>query len=491
MGIIIPIIVAIIAVAALAIVLFRGAPDTGVGQPTIATEAGPSGGQTQLSQPEQPQPQPQQPAQAQAQQPSAQSSQPSQPAQPAQPTQPSRPAGAAQGGGTPSRITGMWPGFRGPNLNNISPERVGLARTWPPSGPKKLWAVKLGRGHAGAAIRDGRVYVLDYDESAGADTLRCLSLDDGREIWKQAYPVQLKYNHGLSRTVPAVTGKYVVTLGPRGDAMCCRTDDGKVVWKKNLVSEYGLKVPSWYFSQCPLIDGGKAIIATGGKALMIAVELSSGKVVWTCPNPGGWEVSYASITPMNLGGVKTYVYPTTKGVVGVSTSGKLLWKFPGWKVSTANCPSPVDCGGGRIFLTGGYSAGSMMIKVSGGSASEMYRLPQSTFGSHQHTPILYQNHLFGVNIANKQFTCLDLKGNVVWSSGHTARFGLGPYIMAEGMFYVLSDDGTLVLVDGSTSGYKELARAQVVGANAWGPMAIAGGRLVLRDEDTMVCLDVT
>lgn len=477
LGIVIPVVIAVLAVGLTVVFLFRNSRD----EQSAATQTRPSAASTQTAQsgqPAQPQQasQPAQPAQV------AQAAQPEEPAQ--EPAQPSRGGGSGGGGG------GSWPGFRGPNLDGISPEGTQLARSWPSGGPKKLWSKRLGRGHAGAAVRNGRVYVLDYDEGAGADTLRCLSLDNGNEIWKQSYPVQLKYNHGLSRTVPTVTDTYVVSLGPRGTALCCKADSGQVVWKKDLVAEYGLKVPSWYYSQCPLVDGGKVIIATGGKALMIAVEIASGNVAWTCPNPGGWEASYASITPMNLGGTRTYVYPTTQGVVGVSTSGKLLWKYDGWKVSTANCPSAVDCGGGRIFLSGGYNAGSLMLKASASGASKQFALPQSTFGSHHHTPILYQNHLFGVNIANKQFVCLDLNGKPVWSSGHTAQFGLGPYLMAGGKFYILAEDGTLVLADGSTGGYQELARAKVVGGNAWGPMAIAGGRLILRDEQTMVCLDV-
>lgn len=481
LAVIIPVIVAVLAVAAGVVFLFRsgggGAVSTGT-RPIAPTV-----------QPRQ-SPRPTAPAQT------AQTPQTAQTAQAAPPAQVATPAGttrqAQSGGGSAPASSGggNWPWFRGPNWNGISPEQVSLAASWPSGGPRKLWSVTLGRGHAGAAIRNGRVYVLDYDEGARADTLRCLSLENGQEIWRQSYPVQLKYNHGLSRTVPAVTDRYVVSLGPRGHALCCRADNGEVVWKKDLVAEYGLQVPSWYFSQCPLIDGDKVIIATGGKALMIGVELASGKVAWTCPNPGGWEVSYASIIPMNLGGTKAYVYPATRGVVAVSTSGRLLWKFDGWKVSTANCPSAVDCGEGRIFLSGGYNAGSMMIKSSASSATKQYALPQSTFGSHQHTPIYYQNHIFGISIGNRQFVCLDLQGKVVWSSGHTAQFGLGPYLLADGKFYILSEDGDLVMAEASTGGYRELARARVVGSNAWAPMAIAGGRLILRDEQTMVCLDV-
>ena len=108
-------------------------------------------------------------------------------------------AGTPQSGaGVPSQVAGSWPCFRGPELDGICRDTTHLARSWPDAGPPVLWTVTLGEGYAGAAIHQGRVYVLDYDEQAKADTLRCLSLDDGREIWHNGYPVEIMRNHGMS-----------------------------------------------------------------------------------------------------------------------------------------------------------------------------------------------------------------------------------------------------------------------------------------------------
>lgn len=401
-------------------------------------------------------------------------------------------ASVTQSGDARGNLAGAWPRFRNSNFNATSTENVGLARTWPTGGPRKLWSIKmLGPGHGGAAILKGRVFVLDYDIGKREDVLRCLALADGSELWRTSYPVKIKDNHGISRTVPAVTSQYVLALGPLGHVTCARTDSGKVVWQADLVKSYGTKIPSWYTGQCPLIDEGRAIVAPGGSALMIAVDLATGRVLWQTPNPKKWQMTHASIVPIRLGGKRVFVYPASGGVVGVDArNGQLLWDYPGWTVNTANVPSPVDVGNDRIFLTGGYGAGSMMLSVKNNSPSQVWRIPQNVFGSQQHTPIFATGYLFGVAM-DQQFVCLDLSGRRVWSSGHTATFGIGPYILAEGMFYVLSDDGTLVLAEQSTSGWHELARAQVLnGPDAWAPMALAGGRLVCRDRDTMVCLDV-
>jgi outer membrane protein assembly factor BamB len=155
---------------------------------------------------------------------------------------------------------------------------------------------------------------------------------------------------------------------------------------------------------------------------------------------------------------------------------------------------PVEVGNGRLFLCGGYNAGSMMLSLtnSGGSIQPqvVYRLKANVYGSQQQTPVFYKGYLYGT-APNNQLVCLDLDGHLKWSSGNTKRFGLGPYMIAGGMLYILNENGELALVDPNPSGYKELARAKVLpGPEAWGPLATAGGLLLARDLTSMVCLDV-
>ena len=129
--------------------------------------------------------------------------------------------------GVPADLPGRWPGFRGPNNDGISPEQTPLRREWAEDGPSVLWSVDVGEGYAGAAVLGGRVYLLDYDRQTEADAVRCLSLADGREIWRYSYPVKIKRWHGMSRTVPAVTEEYVVTLGPKGHVTCLDSKTGR------------------------------------------------------------------------------------------------------------------------------------------------------------------------------------------------------------------------------------------------------------------------
>lgn len=400
------------------------------------------------------------------------------------------------GDGVPANLPGAWPRFRGPNGDGIATEAGPIARDWKDGVPKTLWSVDLGEGYAGAAIRNGRVYVLDYDQPASSDALRCLSLADGREIWRFAYPVKTKRNHGMSRTVPTVTDKYVVSMGPKCHLTCVDAEKGSLVWGVDLVQQYNVEVPQWYAGQCPLVEGDRVIVGTGGDALLVAFDLATGKELWRTPNAHDWKMTHASLAMTDVGGRRMYVYCGSGGVAGVDAAdGRLLWETDAWVISIATVPTPVPVGGGKIFFSGGYNAGALMLQVEENAgvftAKTLFKLKAADFGATQQTPVLFRNHLYGIR-PDGQLTCLDLDGKIRWTSGGAARFGLGPFLIAGDVLFAMNDDGHLTLAEAAPEKFVKWAQARVLqGHDAWAPMAIAGSRLLARDLTRMVCLDVS
>jgi len=396
----------------------------------------------------------------------------------------------------PATYGADWPQFRGPARDNISKE-TGLLRQWPASGPRVLWTVPAAQGYAGAAIVAGRVYHHDYDEAKREWVVNARSLTDGKLIWQYKQARVIRPNHAITRSVPAVDGKYVFSLDPKLGFHCLDAKTGKEVWTKNLVSEYDAIIPAWYNGQNPLIESDRVVIATGGKAILVAFDKASGKEIWRTPNPGKLLMSHASVMPAVIGGVKQYLYGTLNGPLGVSAKdGKLLWEYPR-KFNVAVAPSPLAVDGQQVFMTASYDAGSVMIRLqpngTGFRATPVFDMKMNEWNSEVHTPIVYQGHMFAVGKKRRGlFTCLALDGKEVWTSDTKAVFDLGSYLLADGMFFVLEGrTGVLRLIDANTTGYKELAKAQVLsGPDVWGPMALSDGKLVLRDLSKMVCLDV-
>lgn len=405
-------------------------------------------------------------------------------------------------------FTGEWRQFRGIDRNNIVSDSVRLADEWPAIGPKIIWKQPMGEGHAAAAIFKGKVFVLDYLETERADALRCFSLVDGRELWRRWYKVDIKRNHGRSRTVPSVNENAVITIGPKCQVMAVKPGDGNLLWTIDMVEEYGTTIPQWYTGQCPLIDGETVILAPAGNTvLLIGVDSVSGKVKWKTPNPSGLKMSHSSVMPMTICGKQMYVYSALGGIVGVSAEvedcGKIVWECTAWSPSVV-APSPLALPDDKIFVTAGYGAGSALLQVKRDESGTFKTVvlqrydPRSGLSLEQQTPILFNNVIYGIRPKDAGAGRCQLQGvspanpqEPVYDSGGELRFGLGPFIIADQKFYVLDDNGILTMmkiIDGKTV---ILGRNRVIaGQDAWGPLAIADGFMILRDIDQMVCIDL-
>lgn len=404
-----------------------------------------------------------------------------------------------------SDLTGKWTQFRGAQSDNIVKENTKLISSWG-DGPNIIWQLDMGEGHAAPVVYNGKVYVLDYDEVKRADALRCISLETGEELWRRWYRVHIKRNHGMSRTVPAINDKYIITMGPRCHVMCTDPNTGEFLWGLDLVKEYMSEIPFWYTGQCPIIKDDVAILAPGGKSLLIGVDCATGKVLWETPNPDGWKMSHSSVMPMNLNGKKMWVYAAVGGICGVSAEGddlgKILWKTTDFSPSVV-APSPVIFENGKIFMTAGYGAGAILFQVQKkGDSYETNTLqqfkPKDGLASEQQTPIVYKDRMFAIlpkdaGGMRNRFVCCNLNDckNILWTSGTNDRFGLGPYLIADGKFFILNDDGTLSIALANTAKFELLDKTKVLdGHDAWGPLVVADGRLLMRDSKHLLCIDI-
>ncbi|MCL2117102.1 MAG: PQQ-binding-like beta-propeller repeat protein [Planctomycetaceae bacterium] len=403
----------------------------------------------------------------------------------------------------PGDFDASWPCFRGARRDNLPDDNVSLVKQWDENGPTVLWRQTLGEGYAGAIIANGRVYVLDYLEEENADALRCFTLFTGEEIWRRSYHNPIRRNHGKSRTVPACGDRVVVTLGPAAHAMAVDAVSGDLLWSRDLVREYGCEVPQWYAGQCPLIDDGKVVLGIGGgTVLMTALDLKSGATVWELPNPDGVKMSHASVLPTVLAGREQYVYAGIGGIVACDHNGQLLWQCRTWKPAVW-APTPVKNGENRLFLTAGYGAGSALLSVTNRSGVfeaviENQWKPNKGPASEQQTPLVIDNTLFVIQPKDAgALRCEMLAADVPSlpefkaTTGKEVRFGLGPYIYADHAFWIVDDDGGLHVYGYENDQFHYIAHHQVLpGVDSWGPIAYAGGIMILRDSTSMVCLDL-
>jgi len=388
-----------------------------------------------------------------------------------------------------------WNQFLGPNRNGIAPSATGLLDSWPADGPKEIWRVPGGVGMSGIAISGGNLCTLI--QKGGQQWLVALDPLTGKQQWETALAAEYKNAQGDGpRATPTIAGDRVFAYTGQGVLTCVSRTNGSQIWSHNVVGQQGGKVADYGMACSPLIVGELVVVSAGGpKGCLVAFRIQDGKQAWTAgTDPAG----YSSPVLLNVGGRSQLVAVTGASAVGIAPdSGALLWRHAyetDYECNTAN-PIAVD---GHVLISSGENHGSVLLTLKArGDQFDVEEVwssqgPQSVLRSEWQTPILLDGKLYGLdNIGSAgpvtHLTCLDAAtGKRLWQQ---PRFGKSNFIAADGKLLFITTGGELVVVRATPKAYEEIGRKQVLGFTRQAP-ALADGRLYLRDDKEIVCLDV-
>jgi outer membrane protein assembly factor BamB len=382
-----------------------------------------------------------------------------------------------------------WPQWRGPDRSGASKE-LGFLRQWPTSGPPVVWsASNLGAGYGSIAASGNRIFVQGMRNRQSVVSV--LNRADGKEVWSKALgPAQDNDRGPGPRGTPTVDGDRVYVLTENGDLACLRTQDGAVVWQRNILREFGARNIPWLLSESPLIDGDRVIVTPGGRgAGMVALDKMTGKTIWTSKELDD-EAGYASPVVADVQGVRTVMTLTAEAGVGVRASdGKLMWRYPRVANTTANIATPVFADD-KVFYSSSYGTGGALLglRAQGGAvtAQEIYFTREMQ--NHHGGVVVVSGYLYGFN--NSILTCLEFAtGRMMWRH---RSVGKGSLTYADGHLYILSEDNVVGLVEATPAAYREKGRFEIrdQGWPSWAHPVISGGRLYVRNQGTLTSYDV-
>jgi len=387
-----------------------------------------------------------------------------------------------------------WPQWRGPDRSGVSAE-TGLLASWSAEGPKLVWkAADLGEGHTSPAVAKGRIYGMGLRD--GAETVWALDEKTGKALWstKIATETALEARQGGygPRATPTVDGDRVYVLGVGGELACLNAADGKVVWHKSLLTDFGGEVPRWGYSESPLVEGDRVVVAPGARGgAVVALSKKDGSTLWKCVTPAGDRAHYASAIAADVSGQRQVIHFLSGGVVGIDpTNGKLLWRYDSPANRTANCSTPVYRDG-TVFAATAYQTGGGLAKLTRAgdatSAQEVYFTRQMQ--NHHGGMVLVGDYLYGFD--NSNLTCLEFKtGKLMWAE---RSVGKGSVIAAGGMLICRGERGPVALVEANPAAYTEKGRFDQPERSrdpAWAYPLVANGRLYLRDQGTLFCYEL-
>jgi len=412
----------------------------------------------------------------------------------------------------PLAINEDWPGLLGPRRDGTSHETK-LLKSFPPGGPKLVWEMTRGSGYASPAVAADRLVI--FHRLGDDEVVDCLQAETGKRFWRVTYPTKYEDRYQFSngpRCAPLIDGDRVYTLGVEGKLHCLDLETGNMRWKIDLRAKYAIKLGFFGVGSTPIVEDDKLIVNVGaeGGPCVVAFDKNTGDVLWNVGNQ--WGMSYASsIVAEVLGQRRLFLFaggerdPPVGGLLVIDPStGTIETRFPfrGKRYESVNAAGPVVFDS-KVFPTTPYGTGSVLMNLKpGGGFDVAWKSKQ--LASHFPTPLYLDGHLYGLDESAKQgtgLTCLDATtGDVVWRNdaawketvgegGNKKEISAGIYrgslLRVDGHVLAVGEDGHLLWLDLSPTGYQELARTSLFRApSTWTPPALSRGLLFVPQNET-------
>lgn len=387
-----------------------------------------------------------------------------------------------------------WPQFLGPDRNGVSSETK-LIDKFGPQGPRVVWRVPGGKGMSGVAV-DGQqaITMLERD---GKQMVVALKLTDGSELWSQAVADGYRNTMGAGpRATPSIAEGAIFVYTGEGILAALDQNTGKPKWRHEVVAEFGGEPADYGMASSPLVVDGLVIVSAGVKgASIVAYHTDTGNLAW---KTGDDTAGYSSPALLIVGGRRQIVAFTGKAAVGLEPkTGAPLWRYAYITDFDCNIATPIAAGD-HVFISSGENHGCALLALKpqgdGFQVSEVWKSfgPASVMRNEWQTSVLLDGFLYGMdNVGGAgpvtHLNCVNAKtGERVWQK---TRFGKGNLIAADGKLYIVTIDGSLVIVRAHPEKFEELSRAKLFEGTRQAP-ALFNGRLYFRDQSEILCVDI-
>jgi outer membrane protein assembly factor BamB len=395
-----------------------------------------------------------------------------------------------------------WPQWRGPNRDGVWNE-TGIIETFPPTGLKIRWRAPVGGGLSSPVVAGGRVYVTDSEvqRPKAWERVQCFDETTGRTLWTHSDEVNYpewgfdpKSKTGPGAT-PIVEAGHIFSVGATSQLVCLDALQGAVVWKRNLIKDYGLEefentTPS------PLIDGDLLILVFGGKpdACVVAFDKHSGREVWRALED---RRTYSSPVVISAGGKRQLIIWTPAAVTSLDPATGRTW----WRERLETQLDHVVAT--PVFQENLLLVSGLMFQLNAHQPAATVLWPDTTAMSRRilsqtSLPLLRGGHVF----SDKSFghlVCLEAQtGKQVWQNDKLTapKNGACIHLTPNGdSILIFTDQGNLIRARLSPRGYEELSRVHLIEPTytfngrtvVWPPPAYANRHIFARNDQELVC----
>jgi outer membrane protein assembly factor BamB len=359
---------------------------------------------------------------------------------------------------------------------------VKIKTDWATSPPVEMWRRPVGPGWSSFAVRDDLLYT--QEQRGDFEVVSCYSVATGKPVWTHRDAARFWESNGGAgpRGTPTLYEGRLFTFGATGILNALNAGNGSVLWKRNVASDAGVKVPEWGFSSSPLVVGDVVIVAASGR--LAAYDLATGNQRWLGAKGGG---SYSSPHLFTIGGEEQVVMLNSNGATSVAPAdGSVLWKHA-WPGATIVQPA-ITADGGVLVTTADMSGGIGVRRLAVAHGPDGWTVEEvwtsTALKPYFNDYVVHDGHAFGFD--GGILACIDLQdGKRKWKGG---RYGHGQLLLLsdQGLLLVLTEEGELALVAASPGQFSEIARVPAMEGKTWNHAVLAGDVLLVRNGTEMV-----
>lgn len=402
--------------------------------------------------------------------------------------------------GFPAAHAVEWSHIAGPNHNRQTTEKV--AAGWAAGGPRKVWEISTGGGFSSFVTGGGRAYTVVPIEKV--ETVIAVDRKTGQQLWQTPMgPTGYRNggekgapgNEGVDgpRATPVFAQNRVFVFGGRFDLYALDAETGRVLWKHELIREFGGKEIVWSNAASPLVIGDRVLVAGGGEGQSyLAFRADTGAVIWKSGND---RPTHSTPILTTIHGKEQALFMAERGIVSLDPAdGRELWHHPfPHRTSTAASPvvwqDVVNCA--AAYGVGG-AACKVVRKGETWETEELWRSPGNDTAAHWSTAIALNGYLYGHyghrDFAQNSVKCIDIRtGKIQWEQ---PGFGPSQLILAGDRLLATTDAGDIVMIEPNPTAYRELSRTKGITGKVWASPALSDGQLLLRSTSKGVCLEV-
>ena len=380
-----------------------------------------------------------------------------------------------------------WPDWRGPNRDG----RVAQLPKTLPTSPRIVWKKgAVAGGLAGLSISDGRLLVAERDFSDERDVYRCFNSEDGELIWRLSFPARGNLDYGNApRATPVIYDGHAYVLGAFGDLRCLDLSDGSVLWERQLIREFGARLPTWGTCSPPLIMEDLVIVNPGStNAALAALDLCTGHTRWTTP---GAPAAYSAFVAGEFGGRRQFIGYDDRSLGGWDpATGERLWRFVPPVNGDFNVPTPIAFKDGLVVASENNGTRFYRFdrdgKIISTPAAQFADLSPDTS-----TPVITNNRIFGAD--QERIYCLDgATFKPIWEREEKNLGDHASLLADDERVLIITIRGELILLDARTNDSPVIARMNLFqeDVEVYAHPALVGSRLYARGGDALICVDL-